>query len=1308
MVPKTCFIRSYKKDISKDKYLERIACEFRDDDPSGYTSIFQSRLLVDQMKDPETLDDSDMDELMSDLDPLNDNISFDSGNEAKYLEEAGLTEQEEDELHRKKHPRIKKPTTFSTDLSQDLKPEQEYMLIGDNTIQVAGDSKCISNHIRITDCKPIRNSYHEGTTIILTVHSDGTLYSILPIGRQFWNLRQRGEWMIIPHPNGDQFVLVEKKKGVCKFFKFSSMCKFYMVNNLYLDDTTILGASFFPNPSTTNFLLFLPCIRYERVVYFCIEWDSNSEYSKEVHQVTYLNGNPNINGCLPVGFNQCLVYSNSGVAQVSANQIMSGEVTFQNFNIRALRGIKSFFPAPSLLDKLKKMNEKSIDGAFLGIDNSLLSSATCTVLSMSTGNICICLMNDQENIQFYSLTRFKGVKAVGPAIDQPNDVSLYDLIVISFGRTLKLTLDLTDIKELTKTSNIAPLSSISNKTTLASSSEENTNIMTFTPSKNYGDDPSEVWLTSPATISKISNPLPAIKTSIICKSTQFQRYTRIHIIDCSNLMENLKLNLFSYYEDEEEQQEKNKENANRYLIVSTDFLSVSKPYIVNVNKTGESDLIEVEDFLFTENEETLKLFFTPESIVQVTTSSIFIVPQVSLLNHTVDVDKVQFTPRWQIHGACRFGDIVVIWNAEERAIQIIYNINDLLKKDEKSSFKEIKELTQKLGDDYTNINNVVLNEIPNTMDPSDSILRLFVYTQKSILEITPISATLPHHVNVTSEFIPELKDAVLINDTVYAIREGNLMSNVRVNAAFELERYRLLHNPKKDIQLRKYGKDKCISFTHDEVHMIQLKKDCYENERFDIKITHDGRCAPIIDLQVDAENGRLFILTSNGLQILNLKYQTWNYSNYLLKSTRSVNKVFRFIDKINRMIVVNLDAKEWDCIKLSNGKILSLGSDILVDKLNAKLVNMVEIPHEGTNVHLLLNYENVLKLVELVPQKGGILTELVCSYTFNSNIKEKVFVDKDGSFFVLQIGDKNGDVDTLDKLIKLRMRDNVIEKINELKFNGKGEVCDFEVCNDDIIMITNKRDSLFMLKQFSDQHKGAEPKFYRLSVPKECRINKIKTLDENCFSVAVQCDYRSDYVGAILLYNRNGIEFTDRDGAAATSHMEHDDNNESIFDNVDYYTGELFDEDINFQRAYEEYQYKPHEEVTNKKIREGAIIPTTRMQLKIVVPGHPYQSIRTDKIIRDIAYNGTTSKLYCLLNDQTVITLVPPEYSKYQYRVNPDGLNEDESESDNEVEMTPQNNYGYDIRPKSIPRWGENPSGFINTSFQDYEDIHTV
>ena len=124
-----------------------------------------------------------------------------------------------------------------------------------------------------------------------------------------------------------------------------------------------------------------------------------------------------------------------------------------------------------------------------------------------------------------------------------------------------------------------------------------------------------------------------------------------------------------------------------------------------------------------------------------------------------------------------------------------------------------------------------------------------------------------------------------------------------------------------------------------------------------------------------------------------------------------------------------------------------------------------------------------------------------------------------------------------------------------------------------------------------------------------------------------------------------------------------------------YKRQELFDEDINFQRAYEEYQYKPHEEVTNKKIREGAIIPTTRMQLKIVVPGHPYQSIRTDKIIRDIAYNGTTSKLYCLLNDQTVITLVPPEYSKYQYRVNPDGLNEDESESDNEVEMTPQNNY---------------------------------
>lgn len=131
-------------------------------------------------------------------------------------------------------------------------------------------------------------------TLILLTQPSGHLLSILPLddGKetyllQYWNLGQKGQWNIIKHQNEKQFVLIHKELGICKFFEFHLPFTFQLVNNLTLTDSVIMNGSFFPTNYTDldpYFIIFITAIRYDRIVYFVIEWNNN-----EIKKKRYIN-----------------------------------------------------------------------------------------------------------------------------------------------------------------------------------------------------------------------------------------------------------------------------------------------------------------------------------------------------------------------------------------------------------------------------------------------------------------------------------------------------------------------------------------------------------------------------------------------------------------------------------------------------------------------------------------------------------------------------------------------------------------------------------------------------------------------------------------------------------------------------------------------------------------------------------------------------------------------------------------------------------------------------------------------------------
>lgn len=1246
------------------KYILQERSELSDGFPQKYNTLIGSLFDID--KNPETLDDSDI-EALDDIE-----MSSDSGN-------------------------VKEPK-IELQALEEIQQKHFSLIVSNNGIFQTGSTSITYIQSGISGSIAIKPN--NVATLILLTQPSGHLLSILPLddGKetyllQYWNLGQKGQWNIIKHQNEKQFVLIHKELGICKFFEFHLPFTFQLVNNLTLTDSVIMNGSFFPTNYTDldpYFIIFITAIRYERIVYFVIEWNNNEIKKKEVYQLTVFDGEKT-NMTIPIGLNACLVETPLKFSLVSANQIMSGETEFHSFQLKALKGIKSFFPAPLLLLKLQELQP-----------HTFKKFQYCTIISSSTGNICFCVTERSTivngNLKFYELTRFKGLKSISPLPSNPINLdsrsSSYVLVVISFSRTLELTLSLEDLRCLDKKDVIKPLKNITFKHTIDSSTEENSQILAFTSSKIYNTHTgsnindtrnSQVWLTSPNAITQPCIDYKLRKTHQLIHLKQFQIFRHLRIWKCKNLDIALLQRLGI-----------NQSNTESSLIFATDAVSNNRIFLLDLTMTTTIDnddpvqgLINIEDLLCDTENETILLNFTKNNLIQVTRDTIYIDP----IGGDKELRKI--SPGWEFENVTYNDGILIVWNAGLGCVSYIENIDAV---DESgalvsnlSSSKGMSKFFKQLGT-VTSVNFQIKE---STDDPTK--YDIWILLPDCVIR-TPFSDWISDSLDFSDVYILSVQQA-LINGPYFCSLDYESYFEVHTlqNNCFKKGSRctSRVNFQGKDIKFRSFGVNQCLAFSAFEIFVINLTPihDSRELDFYKLKLPHLGNYNSILEVCPDIENNQLFILYSDGLRILELSYLTSNNGNFLLKSTRSKNKKFLYLDKINRMLVLNQDLREWECIRLSDGKAVGLDSQLLKDD-SEEILEIKELPIATEDnplekkTVLLISFTSSLKLVLLTAAKNKISNQIIDSYKLdNSRLLNHLVITPRGEIFFLDYKVMGTDNEmSFNKLkvtkhcIDQEERNNTTLRLTlETRFTFKSwsTVKTFTVVGDNIIATTNMGEKLYLIKDFSSSSDESR-RVYPLEMYPDSKVQKIIPLNECCFVVAAYCGNRNDLDSRLIFYSLPTIKVGLNNETGSLPDEYGNGRVDDIFE-VDFPEGFQFGTMALYDVLHGERHVNRYSEGIRSENDEAEVAlrqrrnlllfwrnhsstpkPSLRRAATIVYEDHvssryfedissilgstamrtkrlsPYNAVALDKPIQDISYDPAVQTLYVLMADQTI------------------------------------------------------------------------
>lgn len=1064
----------------------------------GDKDAFEKLFKTGKLHDPETLSDSDIEALAFD-DNTNDELSKKSkGNEVSFNEKI------------------------------DLEFEKKQLIIGSSSFNLAGESFVRNLKDGIEDIE-VFNISNKSNDIILITQNTGSMYSIIHEAKtdtsiilQHWDLGTVGKWKIVKSQQNNNFVVVNYEEGSCKFFKFSNSLYFELVNSLNLEKTTILNCKFLYTQKEDDFLLFLPTIHYDRLVYFCIEWDNDTEHNKSVHPLTYCN-QESFTDAVPIGLKSALVFTNNGISLKSAIQLMSGNPNSLIHKYRCLKGLVSSFRAPLLLKKLKIMDNVKFENF---ID--------CVVLSSITGNIAIVLIDESERLSFFALTRFKGLKDIAPIELQPEHDNSYNLLVISFGRTVQLSIDLEKIYDLDTKRNISPLHGIIFKHTIDSASDDNSNIMAINGGRLSLDFPSDIWLTSPNSITELS-PLGKIKkTYVLGELEQFQIFTKLNTYHFTTLSKRL----IDFIADRSKIDDLTNDSLNsRYLVFGNDSLISSGLYILEVD-FDKLELIKIENCLCLKELKILGVLFLENKMIQITPSALYI----HNLELTCEYEEIRFEE--PISGYTNYKEKLIFWN-ENMFVAYISNVN-----------MDINQNSLKVSP--------LIKPMWKECNPSDTISEILNYDIKIIVEESG-------EVNVAlftdeKSLIFHWKDLIDQKWDKHNFDNETLFPVIFFNGGISLD-YPITDDEREDMRLRfikmldyekdcnyvRYGTHDRIKFSSNKLSYIKNFDNDKVKREFQFNLPPTLKKNNIIDVSADLKNNVLFVLYSDRLRVLDISYSTENRTNYLLKSTRAINKRFLFLKKLNRMLVLNLDNLDWQCIKPSDGKMVALDPTPLHAISDQVLKDFVEIYTENEHITLLLIYEHSIQLVSIIPKNGRLVTTTLNIFHFDKEIHQKVVPKADQTFFVIKCGNTtfNTTKNNNDALCLLKVENSKIVEIDSFEFDGGSGIAIFDICGDNLIVKAKKYDYIYVFESFKKLLLKKKVNANILTLPVDCKISHIRSLTDDCFVIVSVPQGRTKYKSELFFFDRREVEeFLIANSKILDHNIDPINEKDTLFDNI--------------------------------------------------------------------------------------------------------------------------------------------------------------
>lgn len=1149
------------------------------------------------VKNPETLDDSDLDILLSD------------SSDTDYGCENPWANNEVDTVG----------AAINT-----------YLLIGNNKLHFLGDHR-----ITVSELSPIISSMTITTNpklndILVLITSSGNMYSTIAISDKIYYLQSfylgcsSLKWRLIRNEQSmDEFVVINEETGMIRFFKFIECYKFVLVNNLILKENTIIkDYAFFPN---SHNLLFIVTQISQRNVLFCIEWDSGSDLTKEVHQLTYLD-NSHCFSLIPVGYNKVLYVTDGKVRIVTANQIMSGDVSFQS--IRAdLKTVVTWFDAPLLVQKLHN------------IDLDTFGKYTnCTILGCSLGNIYCCLVNELDDIAFYSLTRFKGLTNLYPSIGQQEEDDSYNILVMSFNRIVSVSINLDYIQLVEQfPKRNCPIESIEHNETIDFNGDKNTQLILVDK---------KIWLSAPHSISEISD-IPVRATKHEGSIPAFQVYNTIKYC-------------------------RGNKQIGEQLILATDNYTMSACFSIE-----EDDIVLLDDLIEKPSGSILHFEITDSYMIQVTGNAV----SLELLNsqnnehgnRVLGSPKI-FCPGVPIQGVCHRDRYFIVYNRDVKTLWYaddLENTDDISFKFQQLNFESIAQDANFSLELFCLGNDTVLSYLN---DSGNS--KLFNITDLLIENFEPLY-TLPV---LTTQTI-QIREHILCS-----LKDNNLWILVFSRSVIKI--VELPIDIEQDFQIIKYTDNSAILFSSNDVYLISIDFSGIEvvTELFKIKLPHQGKLNYIVDVTTDGD--KLFVLFSTGLDVFSLSYSSFIAKNYLLKYTK-FKKDFVYLESINRMLVCSLQYKQWDCLKLENGKTLSLPNDILKETkeelTNIVLINVSEsVDNDLPTSFILLTFQTEIKAVKILPINNRITAQEIACYKFNGRIKNKVIV-KDHSFYIFQYGEED-----MDSFFHLTVSGgNKIIILDELKIQTRGQITDFIIFGNSIAFSVSLRPIIYIIKEFGSRSitSSTVNGVGCVKLPIGATATYLYRISDTSFVACVPVIGNPLIKSKMLFYNIDEIQFIENCPSIVGEENEYESLLErietlNVVDNSDYMrkkelemyasqtVGNGVDTNEIFSSGDSEYVEISKEKVFDRdsslyskvKIyvkRSKQVLPPLTMsaaenwkiseckannyRVKLINAGinnhpdnEPYSVISLDKYIEDLSYEEASGKLYILTKDQSL------------------------------------------------------------------------
>ncbi|QLL33731.1 hypothetical protein HG536_0F00560 [Torulaspora globosa] len=1137
-------------------------------DAKPYAHLRAMEEVFDISNDPETLEDSEIEEL---------------------LHQSPLEGPEGDELEK----------SSATTL------ERIYLLVTENSICRVGDVMPLFTHRGIDECQVF--NLGDANPIIVVTLTTGHLYG-MTINKTLeyvtlnycLDLGSDGPWCVRRHQHAKEFMTFNGREGVCKFFEIGNQGQVQAVNNLVLDDCTILECIFFPNENDSHFFLFIAALQSNRLMYYCIEWDTSEPKVKKVHYLTYWTDHT-FEACAPLSDNKILVFYVGVLEVISANQLMSGETNFNRSEAGNLRAIRDHFYAPKLLELLKRERAEEFS-----------KFEHCLVVGALSGHINACLVDGNDQTTIYSLTRFKGLSGLCSMDERADLDNEYPLIVISYGRTIELFIDIGEMRPTTSANLVSSFSALTFKHTMDSSSEGTSEIMVVPPRKRWGRHASEIWLTSPTAITNFQTSGSLRKVYRICKLRHISFFNSARCYPLNGLQPEFRNRL---------SRDLGKLGQQAYIIFGTDRTPVStapsSTCLTLDLSTAEPQLTEVDDLMIRTDEECFEVFLTSRFLIQVSRRSIY----AQSLKFGIDDEPIIYSPGWRIDGVARFEQAVIIWNDKERQMQYIEDINCIDKKE----FPAIN-----LSDDgMTGIEEGQLE--CQLVRGSDGKIIVYLAGNGKLIKLSPNLSGPAKAITLCSG---QIKTMTCLKDWLCFIRNGGEIIAVRhsdlsmqsVDLDFQFS----------DIRLRKMNDCSCLVFSTQEVAVFTLADtDSFRYCFYELNLPYETNVnASIVDVQVDEVNGKVFLQRFDGLHVLEMSYYSWNRSKYILRSTRDMNKKFIFVEKINRMLVVNFDSRKWDCIKLSNGKTLSLNPSVLFEE-TASLVDVVEIPTEDKSVTLVLNFGKLIKLVHLLPQRGKIIVKQGHKVCFGFPILPFAAIRPDGGLYILRAEHKNETQLDEATILAVEVSETGLKFTQGLTFyiEDVRQIKEFKIYGRDIIVNHAGYNTIFLLKDIRKSMLRKQIKIIALEVDPGFSLRSLHPLNGDCFVAAVQSREPSVTLSHLLFFHRSDVELqSSLDGMPAGQQYDYFERAAAA------HTAQVSSrlQNSTDAEAGEDDETDEMDEMDEIDAFARPAQPAPGVRHNDAHLGEPYSTITLAYHVKDLAYDAADQKLLVLATDDSV------------------------------------------------------------------------